>query len=485
MANIVASGQITLVDLNDAKSLSAYINSNQPKIQIYNPDNGSYTPNWASSPYVVLTPELYVSGTASNIINQAKSIVWYEAGNATPIANGNGYAIGASNPKALTINQNKLTSRNQITFIAEITWTDPDVNADIVVKAEIEFAKVSSGAKGDTGSQGIQGPKGDAGIQYYTWIKFADNASGLNMSDSPTGKSYMGIAVNKTSPTESNTATDYTWTKVEGDQGAQGIQGDPGADGQPTYTWVKYADNASGGGMSDTPSGKDYIGLAYNKSTQTESSTAGDYTWSLIKGADGQNSVMAYVWTPNGNIIKNSVGTLTAQCDVYNGTTKVTSGVTYKWYKLVSGSWTQLTSTTNYGTTGYTTATLTIPASAIESTSSFKCVATYGGKNYEDVATVVDQTDPIQAVLIAAEGTVFKNGVGTKNVTAKLYQAGSEVDSGGTTYDYKWYMRNAAGTVDPDFGGTGINFKTGKTISVPASQVTNIGNLVIEVWTKS
>jgi hypothetical protein len=77
MANIVASGQITLVDLNDAKSLSSYINSNQPRIQINNPDTGVLNPNWTSTA-VVLTPELYVTGSVSNIIAEAKSVTWYE-----------------------------------------------------------------------------------------------------------------------------------------------------------------------------------------------------------------------------------------------------------------------------------------------------------------------------------------------------------------------------------------------------------------------
>ena len=39
--------------------------------------------------------------------------------------------------------------------------------------------------------------------------------------------------------------------------------------------------------MSDNPTGKAYIGLAYNKSTPTESTSYSDYSWSLIKGADG------------------------------------------------------------------------------------------------------------------------------------------------------------------------------------------------------
>ena len=37
----------------------------------------------------------------------------------------------------------------------------------------------------------------------------------------------------------------------------------------------------------NSPDGKTYIGLAYNKNTATESTNASDYTWSLIKGDKG------------------------------------------------------------------------------------------------------------------------------------------------------------------------------------------------------
>lgn len=73
----------------------------------------------------------------------------------------------------------------------------------------------------------------------------------------------------------------------DGIAGPQGVPGTPGKDGLPTYTWIRYADTAAGAGMSNDPTGKNYIGFAYNKTTATESNTPGDYMWSLIKGEDG------------------------------------------------------------------------------------------------------------------------------------------------------------------------------------------------------
>jgi len=135
-----------------------------------------------------------------------------------------------------------------------------------------------TGAKGPQGPQGVPGPKGADGQTLYTWIKYADSPTS-GMSDTPDGKKYIGLAYNKTSPTESSNYADYSWSLI---QGPQGVQGPKGADGVTTYTWVKYADDDRGNGMSDSPNGKRYLGLAYNKTTPTESSNPSDYSWSPL-----------------------------------------------------------------------------------------------------------------------------------------------------------------------------------------------------------
>jgi hypothetical protein len=81
------------------------------------------------------------------------------------------------------------------------------------------------------------------------------------------------------------TPADNQYWDIVANKGTDGI-GTPGSNGVTTYTWVKYGDSATTG-MSDNPSGKKWIGLAFNKTTQIESSVYADYTWSLISGADG------------------------------------------------------------------------------------------------------------------------------------------------------------------------------------------------------
>lgn len=158
---------------------------------------------------------------------------------------------------------------------------------DFTVKyMEITATKRFSISKNKQGKQGVQGPKGADGKQYYTWLKYADTPTS-GMSDTPTGKVYIGLAYNKETATESNNYADYTWSLVKGEKGDTGISGPKGEDGKTYYTWLKYADNSSGGGMSDSPDGKSYIGLAYNKVTEVESNNPADYVWSLIKGDKG------------------------------------------------------------------------------------------------------------------------------------------------------------------------------------------------------
>ena len=137
---------------------------------------------------------------------------------------------------------------------------------------------------GEPGKQGLPGEKGKDGVQYYTWLKYADDAQGNGMSELPDGKKYVGLAVNQLTPIESDDPSLYTWALIVG----EGIPGKPGKDGKTLYTWIRYADDAQGNGMSNNPDGKKYVGLAYNKETATESDNPADYKWSKIEGDPGE-----------------------------------------------------------------------------------------------------------------------------------------------------------------------------------------------------
>ena len=163
-------------------------------------------------------------------------------------------------------------------------------------QADTKYMGVYSGVENETitdytkfkwtlirGNDGINGIAGKDGKTYYTWIKYATSSNPTSMSDTPDGMDYIGIAYNKETSEGSNNPNDYAWSLL---RGAQGIQGIPGEDGEQLYTWIKYADTPTTG-MSDAPENKDYMGIAYNKTTVTESNNYSDYQWIYIRGEQG------------------------------------------------------------------------------------------------------------------------------------------------------------------------------------------------------
>src|SRR5699024_967870 len=173
-----------------------------------------------------------------------------------------------------TVSTNKLYIGTATTFEPDDT-TDPSAYSWTKIKGD-------KGDKGDRGPQGIRGPAGANGQSQYVHMRYSANSNGSGFVPSPNSNTkYIGIAVTASS-TAPTGASSYTWSKFIGENGSQGIQGPAGPSGKTTYTWVKYADEKDGTGISDSPSGKMYIGLAFNKTTQTESTNPKDYQWSAM-----------------------------------------------------------------------------------------------------------------------------------------------------------------------------------------------------------
>ena len=186
----------------------------------------------------------------------------------------------------------------------EITLTNVNDGAD--------GAKGDKGEKGDTGPQGpkgeqgiagatgetgAQGPKGNDGKTSYIHIKYAPVANPSDSQITDTPNAYIGVYTDYNSA-DSTKASAYTWSKWQGEDGAQGIQGlqgpkgdqgiqgVKGADGKTQYTHIAYADNATGGGFSQTDQTKAYIGM-YVDFNATDSNDPTKYKWSKWKGDKG------------------------------------------------------------------------------------------------------------------------------------------------------------------------------------------------------
>ncbi|NQJ67656.1 hypothetical protein HO543_00145 [Streptococcus suis] len=165
--------------------------------------------------------------------------------------------------------------------------------------------------KGADGANGTPGKAGADGRTPYLHIAYATNATGtqgFSVTDS-NGKTYIGQYTDYTQ-SDSTDPSRYKWSLIKGDkgdrgatgpqgpqgpQGIQGLQGPKGdqgipglrgADGRTQYTHIAYADNATGGGFSETDQTKAYIGM-YQDFTATDSTNPASYRWTKWKGDKG------------------------------------------------------------------------------------------------------------------------------------------------------------------------------------------------------
>lgn len=352
----LATGQFTIIDYNDALTLTGFIGSNHPKTQMYNPDNGSYTPNWQSS-NLVLTPSLFKLGSTSDVITSAQvtSVKWYEGTSTTAITSAGNYALSGAKNHILTVKANVLAGIAGKDYTCEVIYRDPATNLDLTHK--------------------------------------------------------MGITFSRT---------------------------------------------VNGGGITD-----------------------------------------AIATSPNGNVFKNNdVASLTAKVELWRGSVVDTTNVSYQWYMQDSTvstdqgagtGWRKLTDTSNRYT-GCTTNTLTLYADAVTNYATLKVSVkdtdsasnTYN-QTFWDTVSFIDNSDPIQVQVTSTGGDVFKNGVGSTVLTAKLFQASGEIDAAGTKYTYRWYKYDKNGSLVTGFGGSGVNYKTGKTLSVGDADVDTKATFSVEV----
>ncbi|MBG1272434.1 phage tail protein [Lactobacillus paracasei subsp. paracasei] len=119
-------------------------------------------------------------------------------------------------------------------------------------------------------------------IQYYPWLRYADDDQGTNMSAFPSGKKYMAVVYSNKSSVPSDNPADYAgkWALIQGPQGG---------DGKGSYTHVAYANSIDGKTDFSTTNGngKMYLGI-YVDQTQANSTDPTKYSWALFKGDTGE-----------------------------------------------------------------------------------------------------------------------------------------------------------------------------------------------------
>ena len=265
------------------------------------------------------------------------------------------------------------------------------------------------GADGKDGATGAQGPKGADGRTSYIHVAYAnstDGSSNFSTTD-PTGRAYVGTLTDFVEQDSTNPA-DYTWSLVKGSDGkdgANGLPGPKGTDGRTSYVHFSYANSADGtSNFSVTdPTGKAYVGTLTDF-VEPDSTNPADYTWSLIKGADGKNGATG-AQGPKGDSV-----TVTSTSIQYAISTSGTSTPT-QWSNTVLAPeqgkflWTRTTVTFSDG----------------KSTVSYSIAFSGSDGKVEDISGIVSRPTPPEA----PKENQFWNDTSTVPNMLKVYRAGT------------------------------------------------------------
>lgn len=207
-----------------------------------------------------------------------------------------------------------------------------------VTTGDWEGIEGPAGPPGLDGNDGLPGAPGADGQTSYVHFAYANSADGTVdfTTGAPAGRYYVGVYTDFTAA-DSTTPGDYTWSLQRGADGANGTPGAPGADGSATYVHIAYATAADGStGFSTTDgAGKTYIGT-YTDGTLADSTNPAVYTWSLIKGADGQNGLTFSLTKPSIDVAADYLGNakseqfpITLSCKLMSGGTDVSGSAAF------------------------------------------------------------------------------------------------------------------------------------------------------------
>ena len=143
MATKSARGQITIVDLNDGRTLNMFLTPNLAAKQIYNTDNKTYSPDWTGEKDMIITPEIFVSGDSNNQVGTpyVTNLKFYI--NGTEIGSTQDTTYGAVvDDNKLVISKNMISDFYRIEATAQ--YTDSNTGQVSVVKANTTLSLEST-----------------------------------------------------------------------------------------------------------------------------------------------------------------------------------------------------------------------------------------------------------------------------------------------------------------------------------------------------
>ena len=205
-------------------------------------------------------------------------------------------------------------------------------------KVYVRLPKLEKGNVATEWSPAYEDLRGRDGVSNYIHRKYSDSSNGANMDDNSNRK-YIGIYTG-TSPTPPTTASSYLWSKIKGEDGANGVPGAKGADGRTPYFHTAYSNSPTGDRDFSTINSNDklYIGT-YSDFEIADSTDYRKYKWVKIKGEDGRNGVSSYIYrkySDNANGSPMSDNSNLKYIGIYTGTsaTAPTTPSAYTWSKI-------------------------------------------------------------------------------------------------------------------------------------------------------
>jgi len=149
---IVATDQITLIDITDTRSIQVFLEHNHPVYQVYKPGEKTFSPNWEETP-LIIKPTAYVSGLTENQMGNLTSVEWYIDGKLVQT----GLDITATK-EALTIRKNLLKDRDFLRVSLKVVYYDSGSGVYINGASTLEFVKVEKGEDGRPGAVAVLEP---------------------------------------------------------------------------------------------------------------------------------------------------------------------------------------------------------------------------------------------------------------------------------------------------------------------------------------
>ena len=307
----------------------------------------------------------------------------------------------------------------------------------------IDNIKLERGDTATEWSPAYEDLRGRDGVSNYIHRKYSDSSNGANMSDNSNLK-YIGIYTG-TSPTPPTTASSYLWSKIKGEDGANGVPGAKGADGRTPYFHTAYSNSPTGDRDFSTTnsSNKLYIGT-YSDFEVADSTDYRKYKWVKIKGEDGRNGVSSYIYrkySDNANGSPMSDNSNLKYIGIYTGTsaTAPTTPSAYTWSKIKGEDGAQGVPGAR-GTDGRTSYLHTAYANSVTGDRDFSTTNS-NGKEYIGTYTdfeINDSTDYRKYKWVKIKGENGRNGTDGHSLTANLRLEGKYINN--VTNGVKGYL---------------------------------------------